>query len=53
MSDRHPVAESAAAVEGNQEPDAVRSRLWRRLVSGEEMGARVHPERALGGLQPR
>jgi len=34
MSYRHPVAESAAAVEGNQEPDTVSSQLWRRLGSG-------------------
>ena len=61
---RHPVVESAAAVEGNQEPDTVSSRLWRRLGSGGSMGsgvggvgvvgwARVHPEGALGWLQPR
>ena len=35
---RHPVVESAAAVEGNQEPDTVSSRLWRRLGSGGSMG---------------
>ena len=37
MSYRHPVVESAAAVEGNQESDTVRSRLWRRLGSGGEV----------------
>lgn len=48
MSYRHPVAESAAAVEGNQEPDTVSSRLWRRLGSGGMVGGTGPPRRNLG-----
>ena len=35
---RHPVAQSAAAAEGDQEPATVRGPLWRRLGSGGERG---------------
>ena len=48
MSYRHPVVESAAAVEGNQESDTVRSRLWRRLGSGGEVEGMGPPRGSLG-----
>ena len=48
MSYRHPVVESAAAVEGNQEPDSARSRLWRRLGSGGEVEGMGPPRGSLG-----